>query len=275
MTDWHLYWRDDGSTDGTVAIMEAFLAGPAAGRAVRVNGVSGWLGPTGTFMTLLRAAAPSGLPVAFMDQDDVWLPEKLSLGLASIAPHAGPALYCSRQLLVDEQLRELGPSARLRHAPGFPASLTQNVATGCTVMLNPAAAQLIAASEPPSSTLHDWWSYVVVSALGGRLIVDPVPTVKYRQHGSNMVGAPRSVHRRAWAALARGPDGFMNVLRGHVAALRSQPGLTSPAAARTVEALHDALHGTLKDRRAALGIPGLYRQTWAETMLFRWWFLLG
>lgn len=241
---------------------------------MRIAGPPGWLGPTATFMTLLRAAPP-GVAVAFADQDDVWLPEKLALGLAALKPHAGPALYCSRQWLVDEHLRLLAPSVPLRKPPGFPASLTQNIATGCTVMLNPAAASLIAASRPPSSTLHDWWSYLVISAVGGTLIVDPTPTVQYRQHGANMVGAPRSTHRRALAALLRGPDTFMNVLRAHVAALRAQPTLTSPASAPVIETLHTALHAGWTERRQALRVPGLTRQTWAETMLFRWWFLLG
>ena len=272
--DWRLLWRDDGSTDETVAIMEAFTAGPAAGRAMRVEGAPGWLGPTATFMTLLRAA-PQGQPVAFADQDDVWLPEKLALGLAAIAPQADPTLYCSRQLLVDENLRVLSPSAPLRQQPGFPAALTQNIATGCTVMLNPAAVTLIAQSHPPSSTLHDWWSYLVISSVGGTLIMDPTPTVLYRQHGANMVGAPRSAHRRALAALIRGPDSFMNVFRGHVAALRAQPTLTSPNSIPLIETLHLALHGGWAERRQALRLPGFIRQAWVETMLFRWWFLLG
>ena len=69
----------------------------------------------------------------------------------------------------------------------------------------------------------------MVSAHGGSLVADPTPTVMYRQHPANIVGAPLSMRRRAMAALARGPDVFMNVLRAHVAALRAQSELLSPA----------------------------------------------
>lgn len=272
--DWVLYWRDDGSTDDTAAVVQAFAAGPGAGRCVRVADPPGRLGPTGNFMALLRTV-PGVEAVAFADQDDVWLPDKLALGLAALAPHPEPTLYCSRQFLVDAELRPLGESGPLDAPPPFPAALTQNVATGCTVMMNPAATALIARSRPPTSSLHDWWSYLVVSAHGGSLVADPTPTVMYRQHPANVVGAPQSMRRRAVAALARGPDVFMNVLRAHVAALRAQPELVSPNAAATLDVIHRGLHGGLRERLAALRLQGMRRQTWQETLLFRWWFLVG
>jgi hypothetical protein len=36
--------------------------------------------------------------------------------------------------------------------------------------------------------MHDWWEYLVVSAFG-RVIYDPRPTVRYRQHSTNQIGA--------------------------------------------------------------------------------------
>ncbi|MFL5898615.1 MAG: glycosyltransferase, partial [Solirubrobacterales bacterium] len=70
MPDWLLYWRDDGSSDVTSALMEDFAAGPGQGKCHFVPG-PGHLGATESFMALLRAAAPTGLPLAFADQDDV------------------------------------------------------------------------------------------------------------------------------------------------------------------------------------------------------------
>ncbi len=276
--DWVLYWRDDGSTDGTVAVMQGFMAGPGAGRCHAVPAPSGRLGPMGSFMALLRAAllADAALSaVAFADQDDVWLPEKLELAVAALRPDPRPTLYCSRQILVDEALQRIGLSAALRRPLQFPAALTQNVATGCTVALNAAAARLVASSHPPSATLHDWWSYLVVSANGGQLVADATPTVLYRQHGGNAVGAPASMRRRAVAALRRGPGVFMNVLRCHVAALREQPDLLSPDAAAALDVVEAGLQGGMTQRLAALQRCTLSRQTWQETLVFRCWFLVG
>ena len=276
IADWLLYWRDDGSSDGTVEMMHRFMAGPGAGRCRSVLDMPGRLGATGSFMALLRVAMAEGAgTVAFADQDDVWLPEKLALAVAALGHDPRPTLYCSRQILVDEALRRIALSAMLQRSMGFPAALAQNVATGCTVVLNRAAAQLVAESHPPPATLHDWWSYLVVSATGGRLVADATPTVLYRQHGGNAVGAPASKRRRAFAALRRGPGAFMNVLRGHVAALRDHPHLLSPDAAAALDLVEAGLQGGLTQRLAALKRCTLSRQTWQETLVFRCWFLVG
>ena len=186
-----------------------------------------------------------------------------------------PALYCARQILVDADLRQIGFSGGLAKWAGFPASLTQNVATGCTVMLNRAAALLVAASRPARGTLHDWWCYLLVTAAGGRVLQDEEPVVLYRQHAGNLVGAPGSMAHRAIAALRRGPGVFMGVLRQHVAALAAQPDLLSDAARTDVLRLQSALEGGPLTRLRALRTPGFYRQTWPETLLFRWWFIIG
>jgi glycosyltransferase involved in cell wall biosynthesis len=271
---WTLLWRDDGSQDETLGLMAAWMRGAGQGRCREV-GPPGRLGPTPSFMTLLRAAGDADL-VAFADQDDVWLPDKLARAAAALGtvPPGRPALYCARQLLVDAGLGRLGMSAPIRPL-GFPAALTQNVATGCTVMMNRAAAQLVAASEPPSTSLHDWWSYLVVAAVGGRLVADPAPVVLYRQHATNLVGAPQSARRRAAAALRRGPGVFMHVLREHVAALRAQPGLVAPENRAVLERIHHGLASGPGARFTALLTPGLRRQTWQETLLFRLWFMTG
>ena len=273
---WRLYWRDDGSVDGSAAIMHAFEQAQdgGAGRCVRVD-EAGHMGVTASYMALLRAAVADGATVvAFSDQDDVWLPHKLARSLQQLGPNPEPGLYCSRQLLVDADLREICASALVRVRPGLGPALTQNIATGCTVLMNQAAAALVARSEAPGPTLHDWWSYLVVAAAGGRIVTDPEPTVLYRQHGHNAVGAPPSDSRRAVAALRRGPHVFMQVFRAHVAALQAQPGLLSPEARRTIDSVARGLSRGPLGRTVVFG-HRLRRQTWAETLLFRCWFLVG
>lgn len=278
-TAWTLFWRDDGSADGTLELLHNF-AKQAGGRSVHVPEQPDRLGIAGSFLTLLRAALPTlseGDAVAFADQDDVWLPEKLTRGMAGLAevPPGIPALYCARQVLVDAKLRHIGMSPPFVRPPGFPAALAQNIATGCTILLNHAAAQLVAASRPPAGTLHDWWSYLLVSAAGGVVLTDDAPVLLYRQHPGNAVGAQRSRLRRALAAARRGPGPFMTDFRRHLDGLAAHEALLTDAARQDIAVLRQAVAGGLRHRLAALRLPGLRRNHWSEGMLFRLWFVIG
>jgi hypothetical protein len=274
--DWQIFWRDDGSVDETPALMRDFADGAGIGRVVDLNDNAGHVGITASFLGLLRRA-PRGRIVAFADQDDVWLPEKLARGVAALEdiPQDVPGLYCARQRLVAADLTPIRLSAPVLGRPGFPQSMTQNVATGCTVMLNPQAASLIAEAREPVGTLHDWWAYLLVSASGGTVVFDDEPTVLYRQHARNAVGVPLSRSRRVWAALRRGPHVFMRTFRAHMAALEAEEGVLSPPARDALGLISAGLHDGWSRRLRALAHPGLKRQSWAETQLFRLWFLLG
>ena len=279
-TDWIVYWRDDGSSDGTVGIMSEFAATVGDHRFVRVSEPTGRLWPTASFIALLQAALPAmGAAdcVAFADQDDVWLPDKLARGVKALAGAdvKAPTLYCARLAVVDANLRLSRATTITQRGAGFPAALTQNIATGCTVMLNGSAAKLIASSVLPCGTFHDWWSYLLVTAAGGRVLVDETVVALYRQHGSNFVGVPASQSRRAVAALERGPIAFMNLLRQHVQALVSRPDLVTEHNYRVLMRIHDALQANVLKKLAALCLPGLRRQGRLETLLFRIWFLIG
>ncbi len=274
--DWLLYWLDDHSTDASAAIVAGFAATFSPGRCVRVSAPLR-LGALEGFLTLLRhVVREAPATIAFADQDDVWLPEKLARGQAALdsMPPETVALYCTRQILVDAALRRIGLSAPIRDR-GFPAALTQNIATGCTVMLSPAAAALVAAYPAPLGTMHDWWSYLLVSACGGRVLVDDTPSLLYRQHGANTIGAPSTRLRRLRAALARGPRPFMRLLRTHVAALNDTEAPLTADARAALAAIAAALAGGRLRRLRLLALPGLRRQTAAETFLFRLWLLIG
>lgn len=275
--DWQIFWRDDGSQDGTTALMHDFAAGAGAGRVVDLNDNAGHVGIMASFLGLLRRAPRSHI-VAFADQDDVWLPDKLARGVAALRDvgPSQPGLYCARQQLVTADLTPIRLSAPVRGEIGFPHAMTQNIATGCTVMLNPQAAGLLAnAHAPASETLHDWWAYVLISACGGQVVADDQATVLYRQHAHNAVGVPLSPARRGWAALRRGPNVFMRTFRAHMDALNDQPELVTADAQRALRMITDGLHDGWDLRLRALRHPGLRRQNWAETQLFRLWFMLG
>jgi hypothetical protein len=276
--DWLLYWRDDGSSDGTPALMAGFASGPASQRCVACPEAGARMRATGSFLALLHKAldGPAAF-FAFADQDDVWLPEKLAHGVAALDGVAAdrPALYFCGRALVDATLGSVGEVLAPRRPPGFPSALTQNLAPGCCMMLNRTAAALIDASPVPEGAWHDWWAYVLVSGSGGSIIAGDTPDILYRQHDLNLVGEPRSFWHRTVAAARRGRTPFMTLFWHQAAALRAAP-VSLPEQTRAVlEIIERAKGGGLLARIRVLFLPGLLRQTWAETLLFRMWFLLG
>lgn len=200
--DWQLIASDDGSRDGSAQLLADFaqqwphsLVGQGPGQ-----------GGTANFMSLIStmdAATPRGTWMAFSDQDDVWLPDRLARGVAALHAHSGgPALYCSRTWITDEQLQTRRLSAARPRPLGFSNALVQNVASGNTILLNAAAADLVRDAAPEALTegampvVHDWWIYQLIAGAGGTLLHDDVPTLLYRQHGVNEIGANDSTRAR-------------------------------------------------------------------------------
>lgn len=271
--DWELLWRDDGSSDRTVAIADAFGASQPAGRVQRCDGIAGRLGATRSFLALL-AEAPNDTPFfAFCDQDDVWLPGKLARATTALAalPPGRPAFYCARQKLVGPALEPLGLSPALRRPPGFANALVQNIATGCTMVLNAAARRLVLdGPAPPDGTLHDWWCYLLVTGAGGTVIRDEEPALLYRQHGANAVGATDNALTRLLGALRRGAGAYVTRITTQAEALERAPHLTEDAK-RLLLVMRRLRESGPFGRIAALRQGGFYRQGRLEDLILLAW----
>ncbi|XZG70806.1 glycosyltransferase family 2 protein [Chitinibacteraceae bacterium HSL-7] len=77
--NWELLVVDDGATDGTRQVLEDYAARDLR---IRVLATSGREGPARA--RNLAIAASTGHYIAFLDSDDVWLPEKLEKQLAAM-----------------------------------------------------------------------------------------------------------------------------------------------------------------------------------------------
>jgi len=178
--------RDDGSRDDTLPILHRYRA--RTGGLLDLTAGSN-LGATASFWALLHAADPDTDYTAFCDQDDVWLPDKLARAVAALRARGddGPLLYCSRLTVTDRDLRPRGLSPLVRRPPVLANALVENIATGCTIVLNRSALALLRQSIPRHAVQHDWWCYLVVAAFGN-VVYDPEPGILYRQHGANQVG---------------------------------------------------------------------------------------
>lgn len=92
--NWSILAADYHSSDGSRAILDDFTAQGHPLRCLQGPGQ----GSAGDFLHLIRQseAGPRGDWLAFSDQDDVWLPDRLGRGLAALREIDGTALYCSR-----------------------------------------------------------------------------------------------------------------------------------------------------------------------------------
>ena len=195
--DWTLIVSDDGSQDGSTGIAQRFAQKAGTRRVIVRQGPQE--GFAENFLTIVRDGWEPGHCLAFSDHDDVWFPDRLSRGLRALAGMGDmPALYCSRTVITDAALRPLRLSPPRPRAPSFQNALAQNIAAGNTILANPAAARLLheAASRKPRIVSHDWWAYQIVTGAGGTILHDDAPTVLYRQHAANQIGANDSARAR-------------------------------------------------------------------------------
>jgi glycosyltransferase involved in cell wall biosynthesis len=267
-----LYVRDDGSSDDTLAIVAAY----ATRLPIVVLPTERRLGPGHSFLTLLRAAAEDCAYFAFADQDDRWLPGKLERACNALASSPElPAVYFARVEYVDEQLAHLGYSPVVRQV-SFPTALVENVAMGCTMMLNRAGRSLVLEGNPVRVTMHDWWVYVLMTGFG-RTVADDFVALQYRQHANNAVGGTANIfveyQRKVVQFLKRDPAVVTIAQQaGELKALYSDR--LSPSQRRMVEQLAPARAGFWNRLGLCIWSP-FTRQRAADTVILRLIFLLG
>jgi len=198
ISNWTLFVRDDGSEDHSKDIIEEFVAKDS--RIRLVDDKHEGRGAAKNFAALMQVALAEGADaIFFADQDDIWLPHKLSTQLKSLQEmeeqcSPGTPLLCYSDLeLVDQHLHQIHPSfmryEKLRHEPHNPIHvlLTQNLVTGCSVVINRPLLEL-ATPIPNGINLHDWWLAICAAACGRIGFIDQ-PLVQYRQHSRNHIGA--------------------------------------------------------------------------------------
>ncbi len=218
---------DDGSTDGTRALLERYRP-RFGGRLLLLPQRPAGRGGLGNFEYLMQASLDDAQAAwaLFCDQDDVWLPHKIAQTLAAMrhieqgAEPGAPCLVHTDLRVVDEALAPIADSfVRYQHMDPAHCTprdlLSMNQVTGCATMVNRGLLAM-ALPFPAEVVVHDWWC-AVLSGSGRRVFVDE-PTLLYRQHAVNQIGAhSRSLPQRVLRLLRNAPA----VLRGAGAAGRN------------------------------------------------------
>lgn len=196
--DLRILARDDGSTDRTEEILDECASQyPDRIRVCTDGSATGH--PKRNFLRLMKATTADYL--CFADQDDVWLPEKISLTFEAMQRledqygKATPLLTFTDLRVVNEKLETIHPSfwkrsgLQVESIHRLQRVLDENPVTGCTALINRSMCDL-AAQMPEEADMHDWWIALLAASLGAAEVVRQ-PTVLYRQHGSNVVGSAK------------------------------------------------------------------------------------
>lgn len=186
--------RDDGSTDSTPDIIKHYCeVYPDIISLCPTNEPTG--SAAGNFFKLLEMHRDNY--IMFCDQDDIWLPNKIELTLNAMKNAEAqnpnlPILVHTDLIVADSKLQRISNSFmkfqklspnryELNHM------LMQNNITGCTVMINQELHEKLFV-YPEGCAMHDWWIGIVAAAFG-KIVFLSTPTILYRQHSGNEVGA--------------------------------------------------------------------------------------
>lgn len=203
---WRLYIRDDGSTDGTLAILRRYAARDL--RILLCDDPEPHRGVRDSFLWLLRHVEEDRY--MFCDQDDVWLPEKIAVSLVALPPdEETPALVCTDLKVTDQDLNVTEESMwRANHTADIalrPEFLrVAAMYPGCTMLFNRAARDAVLEHDRFPGIIHDQAVSLSVLKAGGSIIPLPQATILYRQHDGNAIGtaASKGYVRRKLASLA-------------------------------------------------------------------------
>lgn len=198
--NWVLYISDDGSTDDTIAIIHEYMNKVSEGKIVLLNGPR--IGFAGNFFSLLHNAQIISAYYAFCDQDDIWVDTKLDDAVSAVNAASSNAnseyiLYGSRTYLIDSKGNKCGASPCFQRSFGLQNALVQSYSGGNTMLFSRGLKKVIE-TFPADEVIvsHDWFLYLICSALGGEIIYDENPKVLYRQHDDNLVGSNLGINSK-------------------------------------------------------------------------------
>jgi glycosyltransferase involved in cell wall biosynthesis len=188
---------DDGSTDGTRALLERFAAESPVPVSLRFNEKN--LGSVKNFEQAIRLC--SGDVIALSDQDDVWHQDKLKLIEDEFTKTSSTGLVFSDAEIVDENLNplnrrmwdEVGFDAQkrkmLRNGRALEVLITGWTVTGATMAFRSRFVNICLPIPDGIAMIHDGWIALTVGCVASVVALDE-PLIRYRQHERQQIGAP-------------------------------------------------------------------------------------
>ena len=191
--DFDLYINDDGSNDQTYKIIKNFQKRSKYQIHYTRNIYNS--APMNFLKTLKKIERRYDL-YFFCDQDDIWEKNKIEISKMELESldQKIPSLFCTSTLIINQMSDVIDSSKIFKKEPCFSNALVQSIAGGNTMCFNHQTRDLLDKIINLDSVVsHDWMAYILVSALGGKVIYSSDSLVKYRKHKKNLIGPNKSI----------------------------------------------------------------------------------
>jgi len=260
---WSLWISDDTSTDSTWEGLLDFQSNTPDYDIRLLKGPN--TGVAGNYFYLLGQKELAGQWVAFCDQDDVWMPHKISRAVELLKHRENSDVYSSRSFYVDARMSGLGVSPNFMRPCNFGNAIVQNCLRGNTIVCPPGVTDylrsILFTSASAEIPFHDWWLYQAITGAGFGVIHDEKPSIFYRQHDANVMGAPVGHLRHRLTRIVDGT--FANWIDANASAmLRLSPVLDAGAREKLLR-FHEWRTRCNTRGRPPLNSMGIYRQSYS------------
>ncbi len=183
---------DDTSTDTTHSEVHRLAKGEPRVQVLRPQRHGSAAGNFFELISQSRHQQPAVSLVALADQDDLWYPDKLAWAAEAIASGRCEAVSTSVVAFWPDGRRKLINKGQSQRTADH---WFESAGPGCTYVLRADVARELGAwvaahrEALRGIDFHDWLIYAWVRSRGHRWWIDPRPSMDYRQHDHNVLGA--------------------------------------------------------------------------------------
>ena len=186
-----LFISDDSSQDGSYGYLQQLAVTDSR---IKVLPQTEKFGSAGNnFYRLIQDVNIANYDyVAFADQDDIWEQDKLIRHIELMQEHGVDGVSSNVLAFWANGKKKIINKSQPQRELDF---LFESAGPGCSFLMTPWLVNKVREQLTDKNSLakdiflHDWLTYAICRAHGHRWMIDPNPSVKYRQHENNVLGA--------------------------------------------------------------------------------------
>ena len=178
--------RDDASSDRTVQILKEYLTHITLLELDHSN-----TGPDTSYKILIKESARFDYDyIAFCDQDDVWMPDKLIRAIQKME-ESGKSFYSSKRLRFTGNVRTAKVFPKKDRIQTFQSAAFENLSAGCTIVME--RGHLLRLLSLHILDIEGSYDHAIcLSSLAlDQSYFDQEARIFYRIHENNAIGLPR------------------------------------------------------------------------------------